>query len=374
MKRSNLKKMSASQLVVLVGNGSINYREELDIQAMIEDIRAIGRILEPVHVRADDNVVLRGNRRTLAAQTMLKEPNLPADLRKALENMDVFVVSELTEKEQTEYILDQGGQKPLSRVETIKAVWRLQRQMYSEKDIIRLLYQQLALHTGNTRKAHEAQQIPPGEARDKFLTTWLHGSVGNIMMAVGRMGDRVRRQYILMETAKDRSLTESELAEIQFKPANKRINELVSAQKADKESTGWSPETGGEKFNELIEKFIKEDKEPKPDRETRYTPEQMEQTADSMQSGMRLAFLKCAGKLPAGESSKLEALDTEMYRRDKVFAMLSARRDSITDTEVATLISTIVSGTADQVAEALKPFRVKSESNGQTPAKETQVA
>lgn len=360
MKRHNMKKLSALALKV---DRKVNFRDDYDVPSMMEEIRQAGRILEPVHIRLEDSVVLKGNRRIEAAHQLLADPACPADLKKALESVDVIAYSELSEKELTELVLDHGSQKPLSRAEITKAVWRLQRQMYSERDIITLMYNQLARYTGNTKKAYEASQLPAGDPREKFLSTWLHGTVGNYLLAAGQMGEMVREQFLLNETRQDRELTEDETKLRKFETSRKRIGELASAKKKDKESTGWSPDKGGVAFNAKIEEFIKEDSSPKQPRGRGFSSEQMEATADSCQSDARLIYLKCAGKLPDGESPKLEAFDTECYRRDKVAAVLTANLERIASPEVKALIATILFRNEKDTEAALQPFLTKD--NGQ---------
>ncbi len=355
MKRESLKKAPVTSFTV---NKSVNFRDDYDVPSMMDEILQKGRILEPVWVRKEDGVVLKGNRRVAAGQELLKNPLLAPEIRKALENVDVFYISDMTEREVTEAVLDHGSQKPLSRVETVKAVWRLQRQMYSERDIITMMYQLLARFTGNTRKAYEAQQITSGELRDKFLQKWLHGTVGNYIMAAGQMGEFIKNQFILTETAADRALTDDEKTQLKLKTSRDRINDLSSAKKEDKEKgAGWTPENGGVKFNAKIEEFVTEDKNGKtPANKNRPTAEQIEQTADSMQSGMRIAFLQCAGKLPEGEKSKLDALDTEYHRRDQIFAALRVDVERVESPEVKRLIDAILGGTNVDVSGALLPF------------------
>lgn len=355
MKRSNIQKVSALELVV---NRTVNYRDDYDVPSMAEDIRIAGRVTEPIHVLKEGNIVLRGNRRVTAVQQMLADGKLPSDLRDAIAKLDVIYLSDMTEKEITEYVLDHGSQKPLTRVEVLKAAWRLQRQMYSERDIITMLYQLLARYTGNTRKAYEAQQLPQGEAREKFLSKWLHGTVGNYMLPGGTMGEFVREQFILTDLAQDRNLTDEEKEKWKMTVTRDRISALVSAKKKDKETSGWTPENGGETFNAKIAEFIAEDARPEgaASGPKKITSAQMETTAEAMQSGFRFAFLKCAGKLPEDQNAKLEALDTEYFRRDKVFAVLNQNADRITDANVQTLIRKVMVGTDADVTAALAPF------------------
>lgn len=358
MKRSGLKKYNLADLVV---RRDVNFRDDYDIPSMKEELVQAGRILEPLHIR-DDGVVLKGNRRTLSAQELVADPKCPQDLLKALSTVDVFVYSDLSQNEETELILDHGSQKPLTRVEIVKAVWRLQRQMYSERDIIILMYNQLARYTGNTRKAYEAQSLAAGEEREKFLKSWLHGTVGNFIMAAGQMGDLVKEQFLLTDLAIDRALTEDEKKQVKFTTSRDRINKLASAKKADKEKGGWDVVKGGESFNKLLEEFIAEDAGgPKP-RKKGITAETMEATAESLQSDLRLAFLMCAGKLPDGDKAKVEQLDCEINRRDKIFANVTANVDRINDAttftgaQVKAAFQLLIAGSPDNFEKAFSTF------------------
>jgi hypothetical protein len=357
-KRSSLKKANIMSLKV---DRLVNFRDDYDVPSMKEEILQAGRILEPLHVIDGSNILLKGNRRTLAAQELYSDPSCPADVKEALEKVDVFYYSDLNEKEITEIVLDHGSQKGLTRVEVLKAVWRLQKQMYSERDIIIMLYQQLAHYTGKTKKAAEAQNLAAGEAREKFLKTWLHGTVGDYMMPGGQMGEFVREQFILTDRAQDRELTEAEKAAWTLEVTRDRVKELRTAKNKDKETTGWDPEKGGELFNAKVQEFIAEDAAPKGPRKAGFTSAQMETTADAMQSGFRLAFMKCAGKLPESDNAKLEALDTEYFRRDKVLAVLNANADRIGDKNVQALVKAILAGTDGSVTEYLQPFLIAAE-------------
>lgn len=358
MKRSTLKKYDLTKLVV---RREVNYRDDYDVPSMKEEIVQAGRILEPLHIR-EDGVVLKGNRRTMAAQELIADPKCPQDLLKNLSNVDVFVYSDLSQQEETELILDHGSQKPLTRVEIVKAVRRLQKQMYSERDIIILLYNQLARYTGNTRKAYEAQAIPAGEEREKFLKSWLHGTVGNFIMSAGQMGEFVWEQFILTDLAIDRALTEDEKKKVKFTTSRDRIGKLASAKKEDKEKASWTVADGGPKFNALIEEYIKEDSGVKPPRKNKVSAEDMEKVAESMQSGLGMAFLMCAGKLPEGDKAKLEALDCEIHRRDKVFANVQANVDRIKDetpftgAQVKAAFQKLIAGSPEDFETAFSTF------------------
>lgn len=317
MKKHGIKKVPALDLKV---DRSVNFREDYDVVSMIEDIRHAGCVLEPLHVRLEDKVVLKGNRRTSAVHALLADPKLPSDLRAAIEKLDVIYYEGLDERELTEIVLDHGSQKPLSRVETVQACWRLQKQMYSEAEIIILLYHLLARFTGNVQKAHEAGNLPEGPARIEFLKKWLHGTVGNYILAAGTMGEFVREQFILTERAQDRKLTDDEKKLVKFETSRDRINKLASAKKKDKDKggKGWSTTEGGEEFNKLIQEFIALDNGSVAPPQRKPTAADMTKTAESMKSDLAKAYLHCAGSLPDGQRIDIDALDTELYRLDQI--------------------------------------------------------
>lgn len=358
MKRaSKLEKVNPLALKV---SREVNFRDDYNLTPLVEDIRVAGRILEPLHVERETNIVLKGNRRAASAQVILSDANCPPELKKNLENTEVIYYTDLTEKERTQLVLDHGSQQTLSRVETIKAVWRLSKQGWSEAEIGCTMYQLLAKFTGKTKKLAEVEALPEGPARDEKLKTWFHGTLGNIILAVGGMGERVKDQYILNETKSDRKLTEAEEARIEFEMKNSRIQALTSAKKKDKDGksgAGWTPQDGGEFFNEQIAKFIEEDANGGPDTTKRFTPKQMEDTADKMSSRMNLAFLQCAGKLTEAQARDLDSVDTEYARRDKVFSILTQNVEKL-ERLPQELVRAILYGNPDDLSEVLSKFVV----------------
>lgn len=359
MKKFPIKQVDALSLKV---DRAVNFRDDYDLPSMMEEIRQAGRVLEPIHARKEDNVVLKGNRRTAAVHELLADPKLPSDLKKAIEKLDVIFYEDLTDREVTQIVLDHGSQKPLNRAETVKAVWRLAAEMRSEREIITDMFQLLARFTQNTRKAYEAQSYPEGPARDEYLRKWLHGTVGNYLMAARLMGDLVKEQLLLTETKADRKLTDEEQARVKFEVSRDRINKLNKAKNEDKESpTGWDPEKGGEKFNALIAEFIEEDKPgSNGDKEKKkVTPKQMEDAADGMKSPLRMVYLHCAGKLSDQDKKRLEETDTELWRKGKIHEAIVRSLDRIENLAVKNLLAKVAYGTEVEFLEALSGFLVK---------------
>jgi len=333
MKRTTLKKWKLADLKV---NRTLNFRKNYDLPSMIEQITQEGRILEPVHVE-DNGDVLKGNRRISAAQLIVADPKSPQELVETLKNVDVFVYSDLTDRERTEIILDHGAQKTLGYEETVEAIWRLQHEGFSGREIMVLMYQLLAKYTGAPQKAVEAERLEPGSARDEFLSKWLNGTLNNKILNAGRMGGRVKRQFILAEIAKDRALTDVEKKEVEFEVNVKRIGKLRTAINADEEAGTWDMiEMTGPKFEEQIAEFKKEDKEP-PARATSFSKEQMKEMAATMQNpGVKAVFLKCAGMLPEADKGKIAELDVRLQRQDKIDALNRANVDRIAVDEIFT--------------------------------------
>lgn len=359
MKRHKLTKADATTLVV---DKQVNFREDYDVPSMIEEIRHAGRVLEPLHVQYETQIVLKGNRRLSAVQALLLDPKLPSDLRDNIAKLDVIYYEGLDQKELTEIVLDHGSQKALTRVETVLACWRLQKLMYSEDEVITLLFHMLARFTGNTQKAYEASAIPEGPARKEFLKKWLHGTVGNYILAAGTMGEFVREQFILTERASDRKLTDDEQKLVKFQTGRDRINKLASAKKKDKEAKGWNPSDGGEEFNAKIAEFIAEDNGSAPTPARRPSPANMISTAESMKSQLAKAYMHCAGTLPEAQRIDIDSLDTELYRIDEIKKAVRPVLDRVnigekfTGAEVREVLRYFVSGNAMDFAAYIERF------------------
>lgn len=365
MKRHAMRKVEATELVV---DRKLNFRKDYDIASMIEEIKRAGAVLEPIHAIFETKQVLKGNRRVTAVQAMLADPNLPNDLRKAIEKLDVLFYEKLTEKEITELVLDHGSQKPLTRVEVLLACWRLQTQMYSEKDICTIMYQLLARYTGNVQQANEAANMPEGPARTKYLTEWLHGTLGNYILAAGRMGDFVREQFILTDTAVDRKLTDEEEKKLVMRIKRGRINQLSSAIKKDRENGSWNNKDHGTEFDAKIAEFIAEDAGTGPstaDKEPKPSTTAMLNSAESMKSSLGLAYLHCAGKLDAAKKVDIVELDLELDRLEQIKATARQVVDRVDlkgkfgGGEVRELLSLFLKGDGPAFASYVERFLTK---------------
>jgi hypothetical protein len=344
----------------LVRRSELNVRllNNYDIASMKAQIIDAGRILKAIICELVDGeyVVLSGFRRTWAGQELYADGSISADLKEALGKVDIIVYSNLTEKERLQLILDHGSEKPICRTETVAAVWRLVAQMYPEKDVIRQLYFALARYTGNERKLRELPSENDPRAREKALHKWLHGTVGNYIMAAMGMGQYVRDQFILTHKAEDGLLDATVGEKVEMRCSRQRIQELSQAKSTDdKTDAGWSFASGGKSFNELIERFKAEDAGgPTVEKITRLTAKQLEQMADNYQSDLAKSLCKRAA---GQEAEGLADLDAEAFRVQAIIKVLLDVTDHIPKgqhtVDLHGLLSLISVGKAEQVYKHL---------------------
>lgn len=345
----------------------VNIRDvsNYDITTMMEQIRSAGRIIKPLVIRGEDNMVLQGNRRFRAACALLEQPDLPQDLHDALSKLDCIVYTGLSEQDTLSLIIDHGSEKPISRSEVVTAVWRLDRQFFNEGQIINLLYYALAKYSGNERKLAEVP-TKPGKERDTFLKKWLHGTVGNYILAAAKMGDYVREQFLLTHKSEDK-LLKPERKEgdvtipaetVEMRCSRDRITQLSAAKSADQKDKGWTPELGGVAFNALIEKFKGQDSGAVPDEKNpRPTVKELEEKADQFKNpAIRNALLVAAGNQEAGRS--LVDMDDRLTRLSFVMDTLRNGVANIIDPDVKAFVEAIISDTlpAGEVDVRLKPL------------------
>lgn len=315
-----------------------------DVPAMKQAILDVGRITDPIHVRAEDMVVLRGNRRTLAGQELLADPSTPQEVAASLKKVAVVMHDvKPGSSEELAVILDHGSQKRLSRTEVLLAVWRLDKQFMSEGQIIGLLYSALAVYTGNTKKETEAAGIANLKDRSDYLRKWLHGTVGNYMLAGNKMGEYVREQMVKTHLSEDKLLPTGDKVECRM--SRDRITQLSAAKSKDDPKNGgegWSPDQGGRHFNELLEKFKAEDRgEQEAEGSKRPSAKALRERADAFNSpGIKAALMLAAGDTEQGRA--LVDIDDLSYRLHLAAEVLAKRLSGITNPEVKHLIDAIL--------------------------------
>lgn len=353
---------------------AVNIRQtnNYDLPHMKEQIVSMGRIIKPLAVRemeVDLNgkkekqlLVLQGNRRGRAGLELWNDPSISVELKEALSKVDIIVYTDLTPSEEISLIIDHGSEKPISRTETVVAIWRLDKQFKSEAEIISTMYFALAKYSGNEKKLRDVPTEP--RAKEKFLKSWLHGTVGNYVLASAKMGDFIREQFILTHRSEDKLLNEGEKVELRC--SRDRITQLSQAITADKDvnkdGKGWNVDTGGEKFNALVQKFKDEDAglAEAEAKVSRPSVKLLKEKADVYKSpAIRTALLVAAGELAAEGGKQLLDLDDRLTLLQMKLEVLQKNEGSVKDEGVKKLVHAILNGgPAASVEEAMKPFLV----------------
>lgn len=359
---SNVKVTRKTMSIAAVKqDDNVNVREgnNYDIPAMMADILEKGRITDPISVRACDLMTLRGNRRVKAGQLLLADPNTPQDVADALKKVEVLVYDVVPgSDEELAIILDTGSVKGLARTEILKIVWKLYKQLKTEREIGVMMYRDLANYTGDTKKSAEAAAITDLSKREEFINGWFRGTLGSYMLSAAKMGDYVREQMVLTHLSDDRLLPADKKVEVVM--SRKRIGELSKAKTADDPKNGgegWTYEKGGKNFNAKIETFKEEDSgKIAKEKATRPTEKALREQADMFKSkALRAALLVAAGDQSQGKA--LVSADDVYARWEMVSDIIAAYAPKVNDPNVkALLVALIGTNEAASVEEALKPF------------------
>ena len=331
---------------------NVRLHDQYDIPQMVESIISGGRILNPISVekKTDPTTkevtyrVLRGNRRTLGGQFIMNDPQAPADVKEQLKKVEVCVYENLSEPERMALVVDHD-QKGLSRTELVLTIWRLAKAMFTEKEIIAMLYFLLAKYTGNEKNL--ATLPASGPDRVKKLGTWFHGTVGNFIMGVQRMPSFVRDAFILTHKVQD-GIVKAEDAKLPVKVNQTRVSALSKCKTEDSKAGKWDDETGGPTFNETWEKFRKEDAGLlEKERKVRPSVEDIERTISIYSSEIAKKALRAS---LGDKQMDLADLDERTHKESSVFKVLwEVSGNGGVKPEVADLVKAMLGGDLNNV-------------------------
>jgi hypothetical protein len=306
----------------LVADYAINARNQDNyaLEALIPQIIEKGRVITPLIVEPHPTqegkyLILQGNRRFRASEIICGMNDVSDAVKENLSRFECSIYEGLTEDERTRFIYDHGETHPLNREETLRAVWRWYAEMKTEKQIAIGLYGILATYTGNQKKANNVPKEPA--AREKYLSDWFRGTLGQYMLSAYSMGEEVRQAMLLSHKKDDGKLGDTPLP---WYASRERILLLAKAKNADKD---WTFENGGEKFNELIQQFKDEDAgKADKDKVKRPTAQALLTQADASKSPLTKACLRVA----AGQSEHGRAmvdLDSRAARTSDAMGILT---------------------------------------------------
>lgn len=229
------------------------------INLLLDQVVEAGQINEALYVDGKDNTVLRGMRRATVAKLIADNDAYPAELRKAMNSVPVIVYDDLTPNERLMLIHDKGDRKGLGRAELLAAIWRMYEQNFTEAEISVHQVYNVAKYTGNEKKLNTLPSDPT--ARNKQIQKWLHGTVGNFMLAGYDCGPRVRKAMLLTELAADGLLPKDKDGKEVVKPEwtvkRAHITDLVSARTEDSKADEWDGTNfSGPRFNAKLSEIL----------------------------------------------------------------------------------------------------------------------
>jgi len=332
------------------------------LEKQIDD--AGGKILTPIGLEAmaDGSVdVIDGFRRMTVARKKLLDPSTPKEVREKLEYMDFTVHYNLTSEERNQILFNHGSQSQLSKVEAVKQVWRQKgRGLENEAIYDRLYHVLLPLSSKDDQDKLQSDLTTLGDdakGRRSRLKKFFDGKIGNYYIDSYGMTEQVRMSVV--ETVagrfdKDKSIKDG----IQlFKTSQPRLVKLKAAMNRDScedfkadgigldskkipypnwdkanDGKGFSPKTGGFRFNEMVMTFVKEDKGVKADEGQKVlTSDKLkERKALAVSAPTKLAFAIARGEaIPEG--ADLLAADSNAASLEDIQKVIMANLDAIRD-------------------------------------------
>lgn len=299
---------------------------------IIQQIKDAGRVLTPlVFSRHKDGslILLQGYRRWLGTQALLRDPNISAELLSNLQKVPALVYDDMTAADEWEILNDHGDRLDTANAELVLAIFDDYENGRSEKDIIRKRYYNIAKYTGSLDKLRNLPDDPA--ARQKYLQTWLHGTVGNYLLGVWRLGERFRKALYLTELWADGKLKEDTDPKPEFKMSRSRFKEIADAITQDKKTEQWNEEERtGPALEGVIETFKTEDKTGKKDRGISTRPK--EKDLQDRKNNARSTAAKLAFAVSLGEAvENFRVVDDATARMEMVADLIGKNLDQISD-------------------------------------------
>lgn len=322
---------------------SINGREEptsadssYNLPALITQIIDAMRILTVIGVeKLPDGTyrVIDGFRRMAAALRILamqKPEEIPQEkwdtIQANLREMDFMVYEGLSDDERNQILFNHGTQSALTRVETVKQVWRSSAAGNTTQQIYNRLFTVLLALSGKREQEKlktELSSLSTERERQARITKFFKGKIQDYFLDAYYLGEYVQKCVIETEAGRMKPKGEKTIVDgvELFKSSQPRIVELSAAKRRDvskdgkdgksnpiadwdatKDGLGWNPKEGGIRFNAKIAEFLKADAGSTTPRETPMDMKDMEnRKVSALSSVAKLAFTLAKGEpLPDG--------------------------------------------------------------------------
>lgn len=222
-------------------------KDTLDIPGMKQQIVDGDGIHEPIWVskRANnDQVPLRGNRRTFAGQELASDPATPEALRKQLTTMTPMIILTGLTAEQEQAMVNDQTQKRFLKSELVRQVIGVRRAGWNFEKIAMLSWEQMGeFSRDGKKKLAEVRELTDPTLKREKIKTWLRGTLDNYLLWAIDIGPWMQTQLLLSEMRLDGLLPSTEVQPYFYTDVNsqKRVAALKKAKEAD-----------GDKFSPLM--------------------------------------------------------------------------------------------------------------------------
>lgn len=278
-------KITYGNVMDLVSDGNLNIRfhgeeiagvtpkDTLDLATMEHQVYELGGIQKPivVSVRSDGKkVTLQGNRRTLTGQRIVRDPNAPQDLVKALtERTPMILMYGLTPAQEMDLVYDQD-QKDFLRSELVRHIFAQCEMGYSYDEILKRNWQPVGKLFGGAKKFKEKLEKPYLNEKDRMadIKNWLNIHLRYYLVNGYNMGPYVQKQILLSEMKLDGILSKDINPYFNTtKNSSNRIKALDKAREMDGRAWNGVMPVEGSEFKKVLDAFHEEDYgPPKPDK------------------------------------------------------------------------------------------------------------
>jgi len=374
-------------------NINVRFDNNLDIEGMSAQIVAEnGQVLEPVHawmptkeqaeelnILLNTLVILRGYRRVGGLMYIGARRNeYSAEICDAAETFPCIIHENMSFAEAKMFVFDHSDQRPLSGAEVIRCVFQLFAEGKSEADVATELYPLLYRAFMTDGQLKEVEKIQNYGERMNFVKKALHNRLYKWLQRAVNYGPWIRDQVQLFQKYLDGLLATGEV--VYFKAHIGAMEELAKARKLDEETVatgadgvayipGWKPvldvqvtddgivvDGGGVAFNACLEELITTLKTGKPKKKEAKKEGPSAKSLETMVASYRSPLTQQVLQLAAGQKVDMNSLlanDSESYRWKNVKDTIKATCEQLPDGNLRTLLTLIVSGTVDQVKEAI---------------------
>lgn len=249
-------------------------RGTYDLPSMVRAILAVGRVIRPPVLNwrnpikgkwptdyVPDYGIVEGNRRIRAILIILADPSVPAEMKKSiLDNLRFDIYSGLTRDQEMMLINDQDS-KEFLRSEVVKDVFRKRLMGLTYRQMVPMMWEQIAKLTKNTKKIADIRQMPDGETKDLAIHTAFRGTLDCYYIWACDLGPWTQKQVMLSEMRSDGSLTIEDEQPYFFTTVSSqvRVAALRKARKADGDKFNPYGLVEGSEFKKTADKFRAED-------------------------------------------------------------------------------------------------------------------